>query len=222
MAGEGIRLQVSPWLFFTVLLRRARRDLEQEAFTVERRHRQKVVVFDTDRVVELLAQEPLLDYLAAMLASFTRVGSVTVPVQVREGVWRWYATNDLDVDGLMRVCQALDEALRFESYKRMGDLCLFLVGLFPEYIAAQHRYPLSGRLRPRMRGRLLRSQEDYETFGRAFYRLAAEHERAKGGLDEVLATLAENFVLAEKPLVFLSGRYLRFAKHGLFDMSGGG
>jgi len=218
MTGEEILLMVSPWLLFTVLLRRARRDLEQEAFTVEQRHRQKVFLFDIDRVIELLEQEPVQDYLAAMLASFTRIKSVTVPVRVRKGVWRKYRANDLNVESLMRYCQALDEEFRFECYKRIADACLFLTGMFPGYIESQYRYPLSRQIRPRMKGRLCRNLEDYEAHGRAFYQLAAEHERAKvEGLEEVLTTLSENFILAEKPLVFLADRYLRFTKHKLFE-----
>jgi hypothetical protein len=219
MAGEEILLLVSPWLFFTVLLRRARRDLEQESFTVERRHRQKVVLFDTDRVIQLLEQEPLRGYLAAMLASFARVESVTVPVRVREGIWRRYRASDLDAESLMRYCQALDEEFRFEPYKRIADVCLFLAGMFPDYVEAQHRYPLSRQPRPRMKGRLCRSLEDYEAYGQAFYRLAAEHERARlEGLEDVLTTLSENFILAEKPLMFLTDRYLRFTRHRLFEL----
>jgi hypothetical protein len=34
----------------------------------------------------------------------------------------------------------------------------------------------------------------------------------------VLAALPENFVLAKKPLAFLSDRYLQFAKHRLFEL----
>jgi hypothetical protein len=61
--------------------------------------------------------------------------------------------------------------------------------------------------------------EDYEAHGRAFYRLAAEHEKAKvKELDDVPAALSENFILAEKPLAFLAGRYLRFTKHRLFEL----
>jgi len=219
MSEEEILLRISPWLFFTALLRQARRDLEGEAFTVERRSQQKVVIFDTDRVIELLEQEPLRDYLAGMLASFTRVESVTVPVRVRKGVWRKYRVSDLDVDSLMRYCQALDEAFHFEPYKRIADVCLFLAGMFPEYIDAQYRYPLSGQLRPRVRSRTCRNLEDYEAYGRAFYRLAAEHEMARvEGLDEVLAALSDNFILAEKPLAFLADRYLRLARHRLFEV----
>lgn len=219
MGEEETLLQVSPWLFFTVLLRQVRRDLARETFTVERRQRQKLPLFDTDQVVDLLDQEALRDYLAVMLASFTRIKSATVRVRVRAGIWRRYRTSDLDVEGLMRYCQSLDEEFRFEAYRRIADVCLFLAGMFPEYIEAQHRYPLSQRVRPSMKGRVCQSLEDYEAYGRAFYRLAAEHEQAGvEGLDDVLETLSENFILAEKPLVFLAGRYLQFAKHRLFEV----
>lgn len=219
LSDHEVLVQVSPWLFFTVLLRRAQRDLQGAAFTPERRDRQKVFIFDTDQVLALLEGEPLRDYLATMLASFTRVGSVTVPIQVREGVWRWYRASDLDVEGLMRYCQALDEALRFDAYRRIGDVCLFMTGMFPEHIEAQYRYPLSRSIRPRARGRIVRSREDYEAHGRAFYSLAAAHEQARAeALSEVLAMLSKHFILAEKPLRFLAEHYLGFARHRLFEM----
>jgi hypothetical protein len=63
------------------------------------------------------------------------------------------------------------------------------------------------------------SREDYEAHGRAFYRLAAEHEMARvEGLDGTLMSLSEHFILAEKPLRFLARRYLEFARHKLFDV----
>jgi len=34
----------------------------------------------------------------------------------------------------------------------------------------------------------------------------------------VLATLSENFILAEKPLGFVADRYLRFTRHRLFEL----
>lgn len=219
MREENALIHISPWLFFSVLLRRAWRDLEREAFTIEQRGRQKVVLFDADRVVELLAQEPVRDYLATMLASFTRIESVTVLTELRPGTWRAYRTNELDIEGMMRYSQTLDEAFRFAPYKRIGDVCLFLTGMFPEYINGRHRYPLSGQFRPRTRGRLIQKIEDYEAYGQAFYRTAAEHEGARReGLDDVLITLSEHFILAEKPLAFVAKRYLQFARHTLFGM----
>jgi hypothetical protein len=63
------------------------------------------------------------------------------------------------------------------------------------------------------------SLEEYEAHGQAFYRLAAEHKTARAeGLHQVLVTLSDNFVLAEKPLAFLSHRYLQFARHKLFNV----
>jgi len=219
MSGEEILLSVSPWLLFTVLLRRARRDLETAPFTTERRSLQRVVLFDTDEVADLLDQDALRKYLASMLASFTRIESMTVAVRVRKGIWRRYRTNELDVESLMRYSQALDEALRFEPYKRIGDVCLFLSGMFPSAIEARYRYPMSGEIRPRARSRTVVSREDYEAHGQAFYRLAAEHRAAEvEGLEEVLESLSENFLLAEKALSFVADRYLGLIRTKLFGM----
>jgi hypothetical protein len=220
IAGQDeILVRISPWLFFTVLLRRARRDLEREAFTVEQRARQKVVLFDADQVTDLLADEAVLDYLASMLASFTRVQNVTVRYRVRPGIWRRYRTSELDVDGMIRAAERMEEPLRFDPYRRIGDVCLFLSGMFPEYIVSQYRYPYSGQLRPAVRGRMVVTREDYERHGQAFYRLAAEHEVAHmEGLDTVLETLSERFILAEKPLHFLANRYLQLTKGKLFEV----
>lgn len=219
MHDEEILVEISPWLFFTVLLRQARRDLKAETFTVERRSRQRILILDTDQVIELLEQPAVLDYLAALLASFTRVQSVTVRVPVRKGFWRRYRTSDLDVESLMHYSQILDPAARFAVYKRIGDVCLFLTGIFPEYVDDQHRYPLTGQVRPRMRGRILQRREDYEKHGQAFYRLAAHHEQARvEGVSDVLATLAENFIFAEKPLAFVANRYLGFNRYRLFGL----
>jgi hypothetical protein len=219
MAKEEIGLSVSPQLFFRVLLQRARRDLEQEAYTVERRHLQKVVLFDTSQVVDLLARPFVRDYLALMLASFTRIRSTTLPIRVRPGIWQRLRINDLDVDSLVRYVQVLDEESRFEVYQRIADACLFLAGIFPEYIEARQPYPQSGQPQLRLRSSLLHSLEDYEAYGRTFYRLAARHKQARvEGLEKVLAILSEEFVLAEKPLAFLAARYLSLRKHRLFGL----
>ena len=216
MDGEEIWLQASPWLLFTVLLRRTRRELELQPFTVERRNRQKVLLFDTDRVIGVLAQDEVLSYLATTLASFTRTRTVAVPVWRGEAV-RWHRRSDLNVLSLMRHCAAIGEESRFESYRRIGDVCLFLTGMFPEHIEAQCRKPASGGVRRQAKDRILSRLEDYEARGRAFYRLAAEHETARAGeIDTVLRTLSDNFVLAEKALTFLATRHLRFTKQALF------
>lgn len=219
MSDEELLIRVSPWLLFTVLLRQARRDLAQERYTVERRHRQRIVLFDIDQVVELLEQESLRDYLAAMLASFTRIRGMTLRRRVGKGVWRKVRTSELDVASLMRACEKLDEERRFQPYRRIADVCLFLTGLFPEFIEAQYRYPLSRQLRPPRKGWTRASLEEYEAQGQEYYRRAAEHQMARQeGLDHILAALAEKFILAEKSLTYMADRYLQFARRTLFDV----
>ena len=217
MSHEEIFLSISPRLFFQVLLRRARRDLEQELYTVERRQRQKVVLFDAKEVVELLARPEISNYLARMLASFTRINSVTIPIRVRPGIWRRLRINDLDIDSLIGYAETLDERHRFWTYQRIGDACLFLTGIFPEHIETRQRYPLTGQPRVRLRGSLLHGLEDYESYGRSFYLMAADHPVAElQQLAEVLRMLSRHFILAEKPLAFVAERYLSMRKHHLF------
>lgn len=217
MDDEEAFVSVSPRLFFKVLLLRARRDLEQELYTIERRHQQKVVLFDARQVAALLARPEVVDYMAEMLASFTRVDSVTIPIRLRPGVWRRLRINDLDVDSLIAYAESLDEEHRFWVYQRIADACLFLTGIFPEHIAAHERQPLRGRPRLRLGSSLLHSLEEFESYGQAFYRLAADHPVAKAqSLDGVLTTLSRRFILAEKPLAFVADRYLSLRKRRLF------
>ena len=219
ISDEESFLSVSPHFFFKVLLLRARRDLKQEAYTVEHRNLQKIVLFDAERVVELMSDPALCDYLAGMLASFTRIHSVTIPIRVRPGIWHRIRVNDLDVDSLIRYAQMLGSEQAFAAYQRIGDACLFLTGLFPEHIGARSRYPHSGQARPGNRGSLLQDLEDYERYGRSFYQLAAEHREVPSPhLQRVLVSLSERFVLAKKPLAFLAERYLSLRKHHLFEL----
>jgi hypothetical protein len=218
MTDDRVFVSVTPHFFFKVLLLRSQRDLEQELYTIERRQQQKVILFDANRVVELLARPAVCDYLAAMLASYTRINVMVIPVRVRPGIWHRFRVSDLDVDSLLRYAQILDKEHRFPAYQRIGDACLFLTGLFPEHIEAQQWYPQSGQRRPRLSSSLMHTLEDFEAYGRTFYHLAAEHPMARQqGVDEVLAILSEQFILAEKPLAFLGERYLSLRKHHLFE-----
>jgi hypothetical protein len=217
MVDEELLLSFSPTLFFEVLLRRARRELERESFTVERRHQQNVVLFDANQVVDVLSQPSVCSYLATMLASFTRINSMTIVLRVSKGVWHRIRVSDLDVDSLIRYAEAVHDDQRFWAYRRIADACLFLTGVFPESIQLPRGNAENAQPRLRRRSSLLRSLEDHEAYGRAFYRLAAEHRVARAqGLDSVLTTLSESFVLAKKPLAFLAQRYLSLRKGRLF------
>ncbi|MGQ9492628.1 MAG: hypothetical protein ACUVR2_02550 [Anaerolineae bacterium] len=213
MRDEAILLRVTPKLFFSVLLRQARKDLQQASYTIEFRSRQKIPVFDTEQVVDLLEDRNICEYLAEMLASFTRIESYTWPVRVRRGVWFKYRFNELDIDSLIRLSQSVEENYRFALYKRIADVCLFLTGMFPEYVQAGSSTPES------LWRKSKKDLEEYEEEGKQFYRLAAQHEAAIFmDLSQVLDKLAESFTLAEKPLKFLSEHYLPMRKHQLFGI----
>ncbi len=219
MEDDEVFVSVSPLFFFKVLLLRARRDLEREIYTIERRNLQKVVLFDANRVVDLLSDRPVLEYLAATLASFTRIHSLTIPIRVRQGIWYRMRVNDLDVDSLIRYVQTVDEEQRFAIYRRIGDACLFLAGVFPEHIEVRQAYPQSPGPRLRMQSSLLQNLDDYEAHGRAFYRLAGQHPQAGvESLCQVLETMAEHWILATKPLNFVAQRYLSLRKRHIFPL----
>jgi len=111
----------------------------------------------------------------------------------------------------------IDEEHRFGFYKRIADLCLFILGMFPEYVTMDYRRPSSGETRPKLFGRLRRSAEDYEEEGRRFYKLAGEHrDAAILDLTEVMSQLHEKFNLAKKPLNYISEHFLQFRRGKLF------
>ena len=217
-------LKISPSLYFEVLLRRAQKDLISSSYTIEREGRGNIPVFDTGKVAGFLDTPNMLEYLANMLASFTRIRSFVVPVRVRKGIRRRVRYNDMDVDSLIDFAARVDESERFSYYKRIGDVCLFLTGLFRDSTYSQKShvgsnfqsgtYPRTTFVRKRRR-----SVEEYESEGRRFYRLAEEHPTASVlELTDVFSVLRDEFSAARKPLAFLAARYLHSRPNKLFDV----
>jgi hypothetical protein len=217
MDDEAVLLKISPTLYFEILLRKAARDLSSTGYTLEKTLNMRIPVFDTNDLVALLKQESLLVYLADMLSSFTRIESYAISVRIRRGVWRKFRFNDLDVRSLMSLCELVEDSYRFGLYKRIADICLFMLGLFPEYVERNYRYPLSGKVRPDVgRGPRINPAE-YEKEGRRFYKMAAEHESARQlELENVFRTLHDNFQKAKKPLNFIAENYLKYKRQMLF------
>jgi hypothetical protein len=217
MNEQDILVRISPSLFFQILLRHAAGNLKEVSYTLEKTNTMKIPVFDTSEVVELLNQEPFLSYLADMLSSFTKVGSYTISYIGEKGIWRKFRFNDLDIHSLMRFCEAVNDEHRLGFYKRIADICLFILGVFPHYAERDYRYPFSGEVRPALRGKLRMSPEDYEEQGRRFYKLAAKHQAAGGlELSPIFWLLHRNFHQAKKPLNFISDHYLRYMSHKVF------
>jgi hypothetical protein len=188
-------LHVSPYLLFSVFLRRALRELREARFTLEAAGaRRRVPVFDAAQVRALLSDPTVRDYLADVLASFTRVYSGSTWRRTPRG-WRRHRFSELDVASLQELEAQVSETERFHLDRRIGDVALLLTGVFPDALAV-----------PRLRQPSL---EELEQTGARRYGRAAQHPLAyRSGDAAVLARLAERFHLARKALNFLTDRYL--------------
>jgi hypothetical protein len=208
-------IKVSPYLLFTVLLHRAKHELENQSYTVERDKRSQMAVFDVGKVMHLMNERTVLIYLANMLVSFVKINSFTIPVRIRKGMWHKLKFSDFDIDSLIRFSQMIEEDHRFGPYKRIADICLFVTGIFPDYIGSHYEELMGGITRTTRSSEW--NREGFEEHGKYFYRAAARHKAAQDlELHQVLQQLSENFILATKPLSFLSSHYLGFFKKKLF------
>ena len=209
-----VMVKLSPALYFEILLRKASKELDLSAYTVERIGKETIPVCDTSSVTELMGQPRVLEYLAQMLASFTVIESQVRRVRVRRGIWRRIRHNDMDIDSLVQLCSAADEENRLGYYKRIADVCLFVSSVFQEHSyfgqeGGQSTFPASRRMR--------RSLEDYEWEGKRFYRLAGSHPAARlAGLSDIFGVLREQFIYARKPLRFIASQYLHSSRANLF------
>ncbi len=208
-------INISPLLLFAILLRNLKKELESSSYTQENNSRYSIPIFDSKNILEFLNKENMLNYLAEMLASFTRIHSYSTMYKVRKGIWRRLKLNDFDIDSLVRYSRNIDERLRFRPFKKIADICLFILGIFPEYIET-HDWPLA------FGDRKLASLPEirkigFENYGKYYYKTAAEMDTAYAlGLHRTLEDLSENFILAEKTLRNLTIRYLKFQKTNLF------
>lgn len=196
LSGERDALiQVSPFTLFNVLMRQAVRELGRTHFTVERAgFRQRVAVFDAPQVHDFLGDPAMVDYLSELLASFTRVQSGATWQHTKRG-WRRRRFSELDLRSLEAMEADASEGDRFYLDRRIGEVALFLLGVFPDALR-----------RPRLHGR---SAEEVELIGALRFRRAAGHPLAEtAGEATLLSTLAHRFPMARKALNFITDRYL--------------
>ena len=151
--GEGPRgwaVQASPFLIFALLVQRAATELASAAHVPERTGlRQRVPLFDAPALRDFLADTARRLFLAELLASFTRVASGRYRVRVA-GRARTRRFSELDPVRLAGLLDAVPEAERPGVYRRLGDVSLFLTGVFPDYVTARALGPVDA-------GRLLRA-----------------------------------------------------------------
>lgn len=217
MDEKEIFLKISPALFFEILLRKTLKDLKGKGYTWEKANNMKIPIFDSTEVVGFLEKEEHIAYLSDMLSSFTRIENYTIYLKIRKGIWRKVRFNDMDIQSLMAFCEMVDEEYRLGIYKRIADICLFILGVFPDWAERNYRYPVSKEVRPSIFGQPRISPEEYEKEGKRFYRLAATHKYVRDtAWEEIFWDLYENFQRAKKPLNFIADNYLRYTRQNIF------
>lgn len=214
-APSGDVVLASPFLAFGVAVHRAVLDLASLDYLPERSGmRQVVPVFDAPELRDFLGSAQRRLFLAELLASFTRVASGRYRDPARHRTRRFSELDPVRLAGLLEV--APDES-RPGIYRRLGDVSLFLTGVFPDYSVMHALGPVDV-------SRLLRaarvpagerdglqtapSLDLLEYLGARWYRaaLAAAPVRT-AGLD-VVGEVAARFRQARRVLNHLADRYL--------------
>ncbi len=183
----------APREVFGELLEQTATELENASYVEEwLGPRQRLPVFDVQVLRDFLAVRANRDRLAALLASYVKVQSGSV-WERSAGRWRRRRYSELD---------PLDLA-ELGAFNRLGDLALFLSGVFPENVSS---HPLEPRIVARLAalleqnpGEIARAQEPFwtmEWLGKSAYRRVGERE------------LADNFRTARRLLNVLTGRHL--------------
>ena len=122
----------SPFLAFGVAVHRAVADLAAMDYLPERSGlRQRIPVFDAPELRDFLGSAQRRLFLAELLASFTRVASG----RYRTGRSRTRRFSELDPVRLAGLLDVAPEDSRPGIYRRLGDVSLFLAGVFPDYSA---------------------------------------------------------------------------------------
>jgi hypothetical protein len=213
--GRDPLLRGSPFLLFAVLIHRVVRDLGQASFVEEWvGPRQRVPVFDTGSLRDFGADPMRRFFLAQLLASYTKVASGSTLVKTSRG-WRRRRFSELDPIRLIELAEMVSESERPAVYRRLGDLSLFLTGIFPDYAGERLVAERERRQLERALGTVDRERSDrhdgvwlLEQLGRRAYRIAQRGADRRAAMAGVLAEVSENFAAARRVLNFLTDRYL--------------
>jgi len=239
-AGDADTLVgASPFLAFVVAVHRAAIELNATSYVSEWLGLgRRAPVFDAAQLRDFLAAPWRRLFLAELLASYTHVASGSVLVSTRRG-WRRQRFSELDPVRLAGLLEVISESERPGILRRLGDLSLFLTGVFPDYVASRGFGPIE-------ESRLLRSGEMVnrrkspsselksmgvggggavgllEQLGRRWYRAAFDAlPRPVPGNVAVLGELPERFGDARRILSFVTERFLFRHRDRWFGLSGG-
>jgi hypothetical protein len=205
---------VSPFLAFGVAVHRAVQDLAVMGHLPERSGlRQRIPVFDTPELRDFLGSAERRLFLAELLASFTHVASGRYRVSAR----RTRRFSELDPVRLAGLLDVVPDESRPGVYRRLGDVSLFLAGVFPDYSVMHALGPVDV-------SRLLRSArvpaaeldalttapalDLLEYLGARWYRAALAAAPVRTQRLDVVGDVATRFRQARRVLNLVADRYL--------------
>ena len=123
----------SPFLMFATAVHRTAAALETATFVEERwTSRVRIPVFDVEALRTLLSEPARRYFLVELLASYTRVASGVTWTHTSRG-WRRRRFSELEPARLAELLEVVPVEERAGVYRRLGDLALFLLGVFPDH-----------------------------------------------------------------------------------------
>ncbi len=220
-AGDPARdavVRASPFMVFAVAVERVAAELREATHVPEWvGPRRRLPLLGGDDLRELLADRDRRVFLAALLASYTRVASGTVWRETPRG-WRRQRFSELDPVRLASTLDALPESRHPAVHRRLGDLSLFMAGVFPDHTASRAFRPVDlqrlgraaavGEPAGEVLGEALETRGGVgllDHLGTRWYLLAA---RAGAPPARLLEAIAERFVEARRALNVLADRHL--------------
>ncbi len=222
--GDQALTPASPFLTFALIVHRSWVELQRTHYIDEWvGPGQRLPVLAADDLRSFLAGAQRRLFLTELLASYTRVTSGSTWVRTARG-WRRRRFSELDPVRLASLLDVVPEADHPGVYRRLGDLALFLTGVFPDHTEMHGLGPLdegrllriSGLTSEPERGAGRRSElpstgavSVLERLGKRWYWLASHTARAPlTGTMPVVAELADRFGLARRTLNFLTDRHV--------------
>ncbi len=204
---------VSPSLLFAVLAHRVAKELRTADYVHDwAGPRWRLPVFDVEPLHEFLADPGRLSFLARLLASFVAPEPPPVPA------------NPMDMIDLAGWVEAALPDDRVTLFRRLGDLALFLAGVFPDRVGSAPLMPIDAQ---RLGKTLEMTAEDilalcsttslapgldaFDTLGAAWYTAARQ---AAPTQPPVVSDIASRFSSARRVLNVLSDRYLNHIESG--------
>ncbi len=207
----------SPFLVFAVAVHRAAAELASAAHVTERTGpRQRVPLFDAPALRDFLSSGQRRLFLAELLASFTRVTSGQYRVRSR-GQVQTRRFSELDPIRLAGLLDAVPEPERPGVYRRLGDVALFLTGVFPDYVA-DRALNLTGAARLLRAARVPAADAErlitaptlelLEQLGARWYRAAWDLAPVRTARLAVVGEVSGRFRPARRVLNHIADRYL--------------